>query len=195
MNLVEYNKVKELNYLEYCDYLQEKYGIGLADYMTKGFNRQVKCSRTKEGLWAHHKFENLYANLSNKEIAMGLPFEYQLAKNIVYCDFLEHFLLHVLIIENPEYKHVGIGGIVFIAPDLNDFYSGFITNQEWKKKAYELVKDDKEVYLTLIKRFLLGCSKREKKVRLLMVLSSLNADGELWDEKNNEEIYNIIKKI
>lgn len=27
MDLNEYNKVKNLNYLEYCDYLQNEYGI------------------------------------------------------------------------------------------------------------------------------------------------------------------------
>ena len=32
----EYEKIKNFNYLEYCDYLQNKYGIGLSDYMTKG---------------------------------------------------------------------------------------------------------------------------------------------------------------
>ena len=35
MHLSEYEKVKGFTYLEYCDYLQEKYGIGLSDYMTK----------------------------------------------------------------------------------------------------------------------------------------------------------------
>ena len=55
MNMVEYLKVKDFTYLEYCDYLQSKYGIGLDDYMTKTFNRKSKCSRTKEGLLAHHK--------------------------------------------------------------------------------------------------------------------------------------------
>ena len=194
MNLEEYNKIKDLNYMEYCDYLQEKYGIGRADYMTKGFNKQPKCSRTKDGLWAHHKFENLYTNLSKKDFAMDLPLEYQLAKNIVYCDFLEHFLLHTLIIEDSNYKNVGIGGIIFIAPDLNDFYSGFNTSQEWKKKSYEIVKNDEDVYLTLVKRFLTNCSKKEKKTRLLMVLRSFNA-GDVWDEKKNERIYNEIKQF
>ena len=33
MNIKEYEKIKDMNYLEYCDYLQSKYGIGQAVYM------------------------------------------------------------------------------------------------------------------------------------------------------------------
>lgn len=58
MNMIEYLKVKDYTYSEYCDYLQSKYGIGLADYMTKSFNPNPKCKRTKEGLIAHHKEED-----------------------------------------------------------------------------------------------------------------------------------------
>lgn len=50
MNKNEYEKVKSMTYLEYCDYLQNKYGIGLTDYMTKNFNKNQKCTRTKDGL-------------------------------------------------------------------------------------------------------------------------------------------------
>lgn len=58
MHLSEYEKVKGFTYLEYCDYLQEKYGIGLSDYMTKSWNKNPKVTRTKEGLFAHHKYED-----------------------------------------------------------------------------------------------------------------------------------------
>lgn len=43
MDMSEYQRVKEYTYLEYCDYLQSKYGIGLADYMTKSYNTNSKC--------------------------------------------------------------------------------------------------------------------------------------------------------
>ena len=86
MNITEYESVKTFNYTQYCDYLQNKYGIGLSDYMTKSWNKNSKCTRTKEGLLAHHKFEDHAIMLANKEYAMKNPFEWQLAKNIVYCD-------------------------------------------------------------------------------------------------------------
>ena len=51
MNLQEYEKVRDFTYLEYCDYLQQKYGIGRGNYMTKSWNKNPKVSRTKEGQW------------------------------------------------------------------------------------------------------------------------------------------------
>ena len=39
MNMQEYLKVKDFTYLQYCDYLQSKYGIGRSDYMTKSWNK------------------------------------------------------------------------------------------------------------------------------------------------------------
>ena len=39
--------------------------------------------------------------LFEKEHAMKNPYEWQLAKNIVYCDYLEHLFLHILICEYP----------------------------------------------------------------------------------------------
>lgn len=51
MNLVEYEKVKNLTYLEYCDYLQQKYGIGLSDFMTKSWNKTQKLHVQKMDYW------------------------------------------------------------------------------------------------------------------------------------------------
>lgn len=56
----------QFTYLEYCDYLQLKYGIGLADYMTKSYNPNPRCKRTKDGLVAHHKKEDTMIMLSTK---------------------------------------------------------------------------------------------------------------------------------
>ena len=163
MDLLEYEKVKNFTYLDYCDYLQNKYGIGLSDYMTKSWNKNPKVTRTKEGLVAHHKYEDHAIMLSTKEFAMNNPFEWQLAKNIVYCDYLEHLFLHILICEYPaedrnELEAVGGGGgINFIVPELNDLYSGWETEQMWRKNCHKLFIKDKNVYLTLLKRFKTTC--------------------------------------
>ena len=39
MKIAEYEEVKGMTYDAYCDYLQTKYGIGRADYMTRSFNK------------------------------------------------------------------------------------------------------------------------------------------------------------
>ena len=50
MNLQEYENVKDFTYIEYCDYLQKKYGMAICDYMTKSWNKNSKVTRTEEGL-------------------------------------------------------------------------------------------------------------------------------------------------
>ena len=70
--------------------------------------------------------------LLNKNYARKNPYEWQKKENLIYCDFLEHLLLHVLIVAYPskdknEDEDVGIGGVLkHIVPQLNDFYSGYI---------------------------------------------------------------------
>ena len=200
MNLAEYERVKDLTYLQYCDYLQNKYGIGLCDYMTKSWNKIQKVTRTKEGLLAHHKFEDHAILLANKYHAMQNPYEWQLAKNIIYCDYLEHLLLHILICECPaedqnENEAVGIGGVInFLVPELNDFYSGWKTNQGWRLNCHNLIKDDKAVYLTLVKRFKeLWKDYPEFKVDFL--LTSFNEPFGLWSSQQNQKLYDEIKKL
>lgn len=200
MNLAEYEKVKNLTYLEYCDYLQQKYGIGLSDYMTKSWNKNPKCSRTKDGLLAHHKYEDHAILLSNKQHAMKNPFEYQLAKNIVYCDYLEHLFLHILICEYPAkdrnmFEDVGIGGVIkFIVPELNDVYSGWQTKETWRKICHDRVINDKAVYLTLLKRFSTSC-KNNPSYKKDCLLTSFNESYGLWSKKQNERLFEEIKSF
>lgn len=201
MNMVEYLKVKDFTYLEYCDYLQGKYGIGLDDYMTKTFNRKSKCSRTKEGLVAHHKKEDTMILLSTREVAMLCPYEWQLKENIVYCDYLEHLLLHILICKYPANEvsskelHVGLGGVVdFIAPELNDVYSGFESNQAWRKRWHDKIKNDKDVYLQLLKQFI-DIEKDDERFSLALLCHSYHARYGLWSEERNSEIYEEIEAI
>ncbi len=194
MKLAEYDSVKNLNYLEYCDYLQKKYGIGLSDYMTKSWNKNTKVSRTKDGLLAHHKYEDHAIMLSSKEFAMQNPYEWQLAKNIVYCDFLEHLFLHILICENPaedqnEFEAVGIGGVInYIVPELNDLYSGWETGQAWRKNCHNLVIKDKDVYLTLLKRFKTSC-KNYQHYTDDCLYTSFNEQYGLWSKEKNQKLF------
>ena len=71
-----------MNYLEYCDYLQKKYGIAKVPYMTESWNKNTKCTRTKEGLIAHHKYEDHAILLADPEHAKNNPYEWQLPVNI-----------------------------------------------------------------------------------------------------------------
>ena len=201
MNMQEYQKVCNMTYLEYCDYLQEKYGIGLADFMTKSFNPNPKCKRTKDGLIAHHKAEDKMILLSTKEFAMMSPFEWQQKENIVYCDYLEHLLLHVLICKYPSpSKHpmadVGIGGVVnFIVPELNDLYSGWKTSQSWRQNCHNRVVNDKEVYLCILKDFIAFEESTRTNFERDMLYTSFNENFGLWSRELNKSLFKEIKAL
>ena len=200
MKISEYEKVKDFTYVEYSDFLQNKYGIGQYDYMTKSWNKNQKCTRTKEGLIAHHKYESHAIMLSKKDYAMKNPFDWQLARNIIYCDYLEHLLLHVLICEFPseeknDFEAVGIGGVVnFIVPELNDLYSGWLTNQEWRKNCHGLVKDSRDTYLAIIKKFKNYCTINKISIEERL-LRSFNESYGLWSSEKNKVIYRDIEKL
>ena len=200
MNLEEYNKVKDFTYLKYCDYLQNKYGIGVCDYMTKAYNKKPKISRSKEGLFVHHKFEDHAILLSNKRFAMANPFEWQLAENMVYCDYLEHLLLHVLICENPakdknKLEAVGIGGFFIIISTLNDFYSGWNTEKlVWLRTCLEKVSKDKNVYLEILKRFKHNCNNHPKYMEDCLYRSCNSQLGN-WSIENNKQLFKEIDQL
>ena len=200
MKMNEYKNIEGFSYIEYCDYLQKKYGIGVCNYMTKNWNINKKCKRSKEGIVAHHKFESHAQLLANVNEAKNYPFEWQMAENIVYCDYLEHLLLHILICEESiasDFEHgpVGIGGILqFIVPELNDVYSGWKSAQEWRATCHSKIIDDKDVYLELIKRFKTNC----KEIPLCddcLLMKSYNEQYGLWDRKNNQALFDEIAQL
>lgn len=200
MNLDEYNKVKKFSYEEYCNYLQNKYGLINAPYFTKGWSKNPKCTRTKEGLIAHHKFEDHAALLANPDHAKKHPYEWQLPENIVFCDYLEHLFLHILICECPssnKYTNeiVGIGGIFeFIIPELNDFYSGWQSKSQRKINCLSLVKNDINVYFELIKRI-----KDNSKIYPFyddtLFYRSLNERYGGWTSSQNIDLYKKINNL
>ncbi len=72
--------------------------------------------------------------LSTPTYAKKNPFDYQKADHLVYCNLLEHLVLHIKIVEYPNPAQNagetcgGIGGIIYnyIVPELNDIYSGIV---------------------------------------------------------------------
>lgn len=193
MTVQEYNTVKAFTYLEYCDYLQQKYGIGLCDYMSENWKKNGKVTRTKEGLYVHHKYEDHAIMLGNPEYAKKNPYEWQKRENLVYCNLLEHLLLHLLICEYPaedknKNEQVGIGGVVnFIVPELNDVYSGFVSKQQWQQNCHNVIINSKDTYLLLIKRYKEFHEDNPFVVNWL--LKSYNKQFGLWSDEKNSVIY------
>ena len=212
MNIKEFNNVKHYNYLDYCDYLQTKYGLGPVSYMTKNWNKNPKASRTAEGLVAHHKMEDTAIMLGMPMVAKQYPYEWQSKENLIYCDYLEHFFLHVLIYQYPSPEkrkikfgdtsfpiEVGIGGAELIAATLNDLYSGWFPKQQWQINCCNRVKNDKETYLAIY-QYLLGIKTTYEKTDIAKFISnrffkSMNAQYGQWDPQKNTPLYNEINKL
>lgn len=159
MNLREYKKVSKFSYLKYCNYLKNKYGRSKGNFFNVYWSQNQKIKRTDEGIVIHHIMENKAIMLARKDYAMQLPYKWQHANKLVYCDLLEHLFLHILICENSlndKNKNTlfGLGGIInFLVPELNDVYSGWITKQSWRLNTHRNICNDLDVYLMLIKRF------------------------------------------
>lgn len=133
------NEMK-MTYKELVAYLLNKYGSAKYDYFRTESckSKNPKNSRGKEGLDCHHIDEDKAILLANPRHALKNPFAYQKADRLVYCNHLEHFLLHVKIVEEPrnsqanERELPGIGGAVnFLCPQLNDIYNGYVYTREF----------------------------------------------------------------
>lgn len=204
MKFDEYKNVEHFSYEQYCKYLQDKYGIGRANYFFASWSKNPKVSRTSEGLFAHHKYENEAIMLSEASYAKDNPIEWQNAENIVYCDFLEHLLLHIFICEESSIKKrtdnvlVGFGGVVnYIVPELNDIYSGWEPKQQWKKNCAEKVIDDIDVYLELVYRFKLFANwfYSPKVYNDKMLCASFGEQYGVWSSSKNKKIYSVIDEL
>lgn len=196
MNMEEYQKVIQMTYLQYCDYLQDKYGIGRADYMTKNFNKNSKVSRTSEGLYAHHKMENVYSSLSESGMAKRFPWECQAKENIVYCDALEHLYLHILIAEiiptGGSRRSISFSdGVYCMMSNLFDVYGGYASKSRWKRPCDDKVREDKDVFFELVKRIVEGELKNGNFVSDEALFFPENAfqNSKYWDKKKNSQIY------
>ena len=162
-----------MTYDELVQHLLKKYGPAKYDYFVNESCRSKnrKVARSSEGLICHHIDENKSIMLSNPEFAVDSPFEYQKASRLVYCNILEHLILHIKIVEEttPEMLGVGIGGAVcFICPELNDYYNGYEFKKDYQKKSHELVADNFDDYIKVLRHFL---HFAEKNARFIMIVS------------------------
>lgn len=156
-----YKKLMKMSYQELVQLLLKKYGPAKYDYFVneRCISKNSKISRTNEGLFCHHIDEDKAIMLSTDKYAAQNPFRYQKADRLVYCNLLEHFLLHILITEEPRAKNAnenevqGIGGAVnFISKQLNDVYGGYPFTQSWRIKAADVVRNDYGSYIVMLKR-------------------------------------------
>jgi len=100
MNIIEYENIKSLSYDQYCEFLKNKNGKVLGAYFKNQYTKNN--SIIKKGFEVHHILENKVPNLSNPLYSIQFPSLYQEPDNLLYCDMFEHYLLHILIVEEIE---------------------------------------------------------------------------------------------
>ncbi len=130
-----YKTILSLSYSDAIQYLIEKHG-GVVDnyYKEKSYNKFLngeikriaygKYTKTKEGLYCHHIMENEYENISNKEYISPYkyPYEYHHKENLVYCDLIEHLILHALITKEKNGDRGFKGLVEYLMPIAEEWY-------------------------------------------------------------------------
>lgn len=187
-----YESMLKTNYQDIVFALLKKYGSAKHNYF-KDTACKIKNSlvtRTNEGLFCHHIDEDKAIMLCNDKFAVNNPFEYQKADRLVYCNLLEHLLLHVKIAENPspnanENELPGIGGAInFICKDLNDIYSGKEFSDEWRKNVADKVKDNFDDYIIIL-RYLWNIVEKNPVYKAIITKEMLCVG---WDGKVAKEV-------
>lgn len=147
-----YNNLLSLSYGDLLKELIEKYGKVTDDYFKEKsyirfLNGEIKnpgkgkYTRSMEGLYCHHIFENKYENISNKDFIKEFQYPYELQKkeNLVYCNLIEHLILHALIMKETGGKLGTNGFAIFIRPMVEDWY--IVKRKKPKAKWYQAVFD------------------------------------------------------
>lgn len=152
-----------MSYYELVEYLLDKYGAAQYDYFCNDNckSQPKKLKRTSEGLICHHIREDMGGNLNGSGEARTQPYEWQQKQNLVYCNLLEHLILHIKIdvlrqkhrlFKPDDISHFfTTGGVYMVCQDVNDLFVLNGTKVPWKQRCYEEIKENYEEYCIIIK--------------------------------------------
>ena len=156
------NKEINMPYYELCEYLKIKYGSAICDYFPNPEckAKRAKVSRSSEGLYCHHIDEDKGSDLSHSVSARRQPFLWQKAERLVYCNSIEHLILHIKIAIMRQ-KSVIVsptslggffttGGILLICGEINSLYFDKGGKKEYHNRCYDVIKDDLESYIDIL---------------------------------------------
>lgn len=146
----EYLDLLSMNYEEAVELLLQKYGTAQDDYFRESSYQRFmdgeiknitrgKFSRTNEGLYCHHIDETKWLKISDQNFVKeyNIPFENQRKNRLVYCDLVEHTILHILIINETSFEYGYPGYEAFLKPSIEEWYlDERMPNPEWMKKCY-----------------------------------------------------------
>lgn len=142
-------KLLDLSYIDLVQHLIQKYGEARDDYyrensykrFLKGEIKSItkgKFARSKEGLFCHHVYENKSLKLSDIDFIKKnkYPYRYQKKENLVYCDLIEHLILHAVIAKETNLEFGFPGFSAYIAPMIIEWYiDEKIPSPPWQQVA------------------------------------------------------------
>ena len=156
----EYAAELSMSYDQLVKHLLQKYGKAKGDYFLTETcaSKNENITRTGEGLYCHHIDEDKAILLSDNRCARMNPFQYQKADRLVYCNILEHLILHIKIVETPKGENAnrgeiqGIGGaLCFITKQINDYYNGYDFKRQYMITTMGFIKDNFSDYIEILK--------------------------------------------
>lgn len=190
-----YASMLNMSYQDIVSTLLKKYGSAKHNYFkdTNCTMKNPQVTRTSEGLCCHHIDEDKAIMLCNSKFAAANPYEYQRANRLVYCNLLEHLLLHVKIAEKAtENELLGIGGAInYICKDLNDIYSGKEFKEAWRRNIADKVKEDFDDYIVIL-RYLWRVIEKNPLYKAIITKEMLCVSG---DDKIVKEVMNALNAI
>lgn len=199
----EYLVLLSKTYNEAVEFLLKKYGPAGDDYFRehsyerflKGKIKNItkgKFSRSVEGLECHHIDENKFLNMTNESFirSQNISFKYHKKERLVFCDVVEHTILHTLIAKETSLEFGYPGYIVFLRRKIGDWYVNNIIPQKSKwhitcyhrayitpEEAYELLERMDSILSVEQKR--INQKKLEEKKRVIRKgdFKNLNSDS------------------
>lgn len=199
MDSLEIKSQLRMSYNQLVEYLLNKYGKAQHNYFLNESckSKNKKVTRITEGLYCHHIDEDKAIMLSNDKFAINNPYEYQKADRLVYCNILEHLILHIKIVEEPkdveanELENQGIGGAInFLCPQINDYFNGYAFKLQWMKNMFSLIEKNFNDYIYILKYFLEAIE--EYQIYKIITKESLSKG---WDREIVEKVYNALDNL
>lgn len=167
MRSKELKQEEGMSYAEQTAYLLKKYGKARYDYFLDDVSwiRSQSVSRTKEGLFCHHIDEYDIPTLSDRDTAMSHGFAHQKADRLVYCNYLEHLLLHMKIgydrflknhqkLKDPSlFSEFLTHGVIMITHEVNTLIADDGSESLWQENCFDAIRKYLPDYPELLRDF------------------------------------------
>lgn len=174
MDKSELLKEIKMPYNELLNYLTKKYGPAKYDYFStpECKSKNKKAFRSSEGLYCHHMDEDKGVNLASAFHAVRQPFEWQRKERLVYCNALEHLLLHMKIDVLRQNKEMSSPmdieifftshGVHMVCKTINGLFADDKPANGWRMKCYNEIKENYDDYICIVRAFMLYIEKNYK---------------------------------